>query len=81
MERDIEQRSLLIALLLVLLADPDDLTEDLTQLQAYCDREEGGCVSMEPHVPSFDDVFVRLVSDARKTEKRDHADGDTHRHA
>jgi ABC-2 type transport system ATP-binding protein len=55
----------------------DNIAEDLPQLQQYCDREEGGCVSMEPHVLSFDDVFVRLVSQARGADK-DHADGDAH---
>ncbi len=54
-----------------------NMAEDLPQLQQYCDREEGGCVSMEPHVPSFDDVFVRLVSRARDADQEDRADGDT----
>jgi ABC-2 type transport system ATP-binding protein len=58
----------------------DEIAADLPQLQQYCDREEGGCVSMEPHVPSFDDVFVRLVSQARGAEK-ERASGDTHDHA
>lgn len=58
----------------------DDITRDLPRLQEYCDREEGGYVSMEPHVLSFDDVFVRLVSAAREVEQKDHAHGRTHRH-
>jgi ABC-2 type transport system ATP-binding protein len=56
----------------------DNITDDLVQLQAYCDREEGGCVSMEPHVLSFDDVFVRLVSRARHHEQKDRANGHTY---
>ncbi len=47
----------------------DDISTDLPELSAYCDREEGGCVSIEPHVPTFDDVFVRLVSKARDTQQ------------
>ncbi len=43
----------------------DNLSTDLPALSEYCDREEGGCLSMEPHVLTFDDVFVRLVSGAR----------------
>ncbi|MDQ6601232.1 MAG: ABC transporter ATP-binding protein [Chloroflexota bacterium] len=43
----------------------DNLSEDLPLLSEYCDREEGGCIAMEPHVLTFDDVFVRLVSEAR----------------
>jgi ABC-2 type transport system ATP-binding protein len=45
----------------------DNVSTDLPALSEYCDREEGGCVSMEPHVLTFDDVFVRLVSEARDT--------------
>jgi ABC-2 type transport system ATP-binding protein len=56
----------------------DDFTEDLPRLQAYCEREEGGCLSMEPHFLSFDDIFVRLVSRARHPKEKDRADGDTH---
>lgn len=55
----------------------DDISTDLPHLSEYCDREGGGCTSMEPHVPSFDDVFVRLVSRARD-ERKDTADGDPH---
>ncbi|MCA1668956.1 MAG: ABC transporter ATP-binding protein [Thermomicrobia bacterium] len=47
----------------------DNISTDLPTLTAYCDREEGGCVSMEPHVLTFDDVFVRLVSGARDAEQ------------
>ncbi len=47
----------------------DNLSTDLLSLTEYCDREEGGCVSMEPHTLTFDDVFVRLVSGARDTEQ------------
>ncbi|MHB8644552.1 MAG: ABC transporter ATP-binding protein [Thermomicrobiales bacterium] len=43
----------------------ENVSTDLPALTEYCDREEGGCVSMEPHVLTFDDVFVRLVSGAR----------------
>jgi len=43
----------------------DNVSTDLSALSEYCDREEGGYVSMEPHVLTFDDVFVRLVSGAR----------------
>ncbi|HEY7907424.1 MAG TPA: ABC transporter ATP-binding protein, partial [Thermomicrobiales bacterium] len=56
----------------------DDVATDLPELNAYCDREEGGCLSIEPHVPTFDDVFVRLVSQARDTQQGSE-DGDTHR--
>jgi ABC-2 type transport system ATP-binding protein len=58
----------------------DDVATDLPELNAYCDREEGGCLSIEPHVPTFDDVFVRLVSQARDTQQGSE-DGDTHRPA
>ncbi len=47
----------------------DNVATDLPELSAYCDREEGGCVSMEPHVLTFDDVFVRLVSGAHNAEQ------------
>lgn len=56
----------------------DSTSENLQELNDYCSREEGGCVSIEPHVPSFDDVFVRLVARARGAGK-EHADGDAHR--
>ena len=52
----------------------ENVAEDLPQLNEYCAREEGGCVAIEPHVPSFDDVFVRLVERAREAGKED-ADG------
>ncbi len=42
----------------------DNLSTDMAALAEYCDREEGGCLSMEPHILTFDDVFVRLVSGA-----------------
>lgn len=55
----------------------DDVATDLPALNEYCDREEGGCVSIEPHVPTFDDVFVRLVSQARDTQQ-ENEHGDPH---
>ena len=58
----------------------DDVSTNLPELSAYCDREEGGCVSIEPHVPTFDDVFVRLVSRARDTQQGSEH-GDTNRPA
>ncbi len=50
----------------------DNVSTDLPALTEYCDREEGGCVSMEPHVLTFDDVFVRLVSGARDAGQDEH---------
>ncbi len=50
----------------------DNVATDLPALSEYCDREEGGCLSMEPHVLTFDDVFVRLVSGARDAEQDQH---------
>ena len=47
----------------------ENVSTDLPALSEYCDREEGGCVSIEPHVLTFDDVFVRLVSGARDAEQ------------
>ncbi len=58
----------------------NDMVSDLPALSQYCDREEGGCVSIEPHPLTFDDVFVRLVSNAR-TSEQEHTDGDSHRPA
>ena len=43
----------------------ENVSNDLPALTEHCDREEGGCVSIEPHVLTFDEVFVRLVSEAR----------------
>jgi len=50
----------------------NNVSTDLPALSEYCDREEGGCVSMEPHILTFDDVFVRLVSGARDAEQDQH---------
>lgn len=50
----------------------DNVSTDLPALSDYCDREEGGSVSIEPHVLTFDDVFVRLVSEARTAEQDQH---------
>ncbi len=47
----------------------DDIVTDLPLLSEYCDRQEGGCVSIDAHSPTFDDVFVRLVSQARDNAK------------
>lgn len=47
----------------------NDIGTDLPTLTAYCDLEEGGCLSIDPHVLTFDDVFVRLVSRARYTDE------------
>lgn len=40
----------------------------LPELAAYCQREDGGA-DITPYAPSFDDVFVRLVSRARAGEE------------
>lgn len=53
----------------------DNLQEDLPQIQEYCDLKEGGCTSIEPHVPTFEDVFVRLVTQAKE---KGEARGDGH---
>jgi ABC-2 type transport system ATP-binding protein len=56
----------------------DDIGANLSELDAFCDREEGGCLSIEPHIPTFDDVFVRLVSQAGNMQQESE-DGDTNR--
>lgn len=43
-----------------------DLQEDLPMLTAFFDLEAGGHAEMQPHVPTFEDVFVRLVTNARE---------------
>jgi len=58
----------------------NDIGTDLSELTAFCEREEGGCLSIEPHVPTFDDVFVRLVSQAGDTQQGSE-DGNTNRPA
>ncbi|HEY8293315.1 MAG TPA: hypothetical protein VIG44_12540, partial [Thermomicrobiales bacterium] len=47
----------------------ENISTDLPALSDYCDHEEGGCVSIEPHTLTFDDVFVRLVSGAGNAEQ------------
>lgn len=60
----------------------DDIEAAIPELRAYFDREEGGATSIEAHVLSFDDVFVRLVSRARAAGKVKERDGgDTHTRA
>ncbi len=48
-----------------LLVTVHSLTNDLPLLGAFFDLEAGGLAVMEPYVPSFEDVFVRLVNHAR----------------
>ena len=55
----------------------DDVASGIPALQEYCDREEGGCISIEPHVPTFDDVFVRLAAQAQQ-QGQEQTDGDSH---
>jgi len=46
-----------------------NLTNDLPLLAAFFDLEAGGHAEMEPYVPSFEDVFVRLVNHARAVQE------------
>jgi len=45
------------------------LTNDLPLLAAFFDLEAGGQAEMEPYVPSFEDIFVRLVNHARAAQE------------
>lgn len=53
------------------------LTNDLPLLAAFFDLEAGGQAEMEPYVPSFEDVFVRLVNQARAMQEGT-SDGHAH---
>ena len=55
----------------------DDVVQDPPLLTAYCELEEDGFVSIEPHALLFDDVFVRLVERANDGEQEE-TDGDAH---
>ncbi len=52
-----------------LLVTVHSLTNDLPLLAAFFELEAGGLAVMEPYVPSFEDVFVRLVNHARAMQE------------
>ncbi len=44
----------------------NSVQEDLPMLTAFFDLEAGGHAEVQPYVPSFEDVFIRLVTQARE---------------
>jgi ABC-2 type transport system ATP-binding protein len=53
-------------------------TSDLSELTQYFNDQGIDGASIEPHVPTFDDVFVRLVSQARHSEQEKINDAPRH---